>query len=111
MRKHILLICANESLALRIQIELLRHGAMVEIASTFRRGLAIAACRPPTAIILDAAIPNLDYLQLAGLAKGAGTEISIHVLILAHAGKIARAFQAAHLSDVKVASTCRDHHK
>src|SRR2546423_12540819 len=65
MTRQVLLICADHRRAARIQVALLRYGCMVEVASTFRRGLAVIQYRPPTAIVLDQALPGLDHDQLA----------------------------------------------
>jgi DNA-binding response OmpR family regulator len=86
---HILLISANERLALRLQIALLRRDIMSEVASTFRRGLAIIQARPPAAIVLDGAIPELDDARLASLTAPAGSPATIPVLVLAPDGRAA----------------------
>lgn len=80
---HILLISANERLALRLQIALLRRNITSEVASTFRRGLAVAEARPPAAIVLDGAIPELDGARLATATTPASSPAPIPVLVLA----------------------------
>jgi len=73
---------------------------MVEIASTFRRGLVIAACRPPTAIILDATIPDLDATVLADMLRATGA--STPVLILSQGDQIAITLPTAQLNNVSI---------
>jgi DNA-binding response OmpR family regulator len=65
MAKHILLISADQRQATRVQVALLRYGCMVEIAGTFRRGLAVIEHRPPAAIVIDETLPDLDSHLLA----------------------------------------------
>lgn len=84
---HILLISANERLALRLQIALLHRNIMSEVASTFRRGLAIAEARPPAAIVLDGAIPELDGARLASVTAALSSPTPIPVLVLAPNGQ------------------------
>ena len=64
MTKHILLICADQRQAVRVQVALLRCGCLVEVASTFRRGLAVIQHRPPWAIVVDERLPELDSAVL-----------------------------------------------
>ena len=56
--------CGFELFLQRFQVALLRFGLTVEVASTFRRGLAVSLHRPPFAILLDEALPDLDATQL-----------------------------------------------
>lgn len=65
MTRQVLLICANQRQAVRVQVALLRYGWVVEVASTFRRGLAVIRHRPPAVIVVDEALPDLDSDQLA----------------------------------------------
>ena len=83
MPKRILLICANQRQAVHAQVALLRCGCMVEVASTFRRGLAVIQHRPPTAVVVDEALPDLDSAQLARTLKVNGATAMPPVVMLA----------------------------
>jgi DNA-binding response OmpR family regulator len=87
MNTRILLISANQRQALRVQVALLRYGLTVEIAGTFRRGIAVAQHRPPKAIVLDEAIPEIDCAQLAEVLKDAPATVEIPVIVLALYGE------------------------
>lgn len=82
MTKRILLICANQRLALQIQVALLRYELTVEVAGSFRRGLAVIQHRPPMAIVIDEAIPALDTAQLADVLKVAPATATLPVVML-----------------------------
>jgi CheY-like chemotaxis protein len=82
MTQRILLVCAQTRAALRVQVALLRHGLMVESVRTFRRGLAILQHRPPDAIVLDTAIPDLDGMQLAAIVKAPSPAFRIPVVLM-----------------------------
>ena len=79
------MICADHRRAACIQLALLRYGQMVEVASTFRRGLAVIQHRPPTAIVIDQALPGLDQDQLTRVlaAKPETAELAV-VMLPAH---------------------------
>lgn len=84
MAKQVLLICADPRQAARVQVALLRYGYMVEVASTFRRGLAVIKHRPPTAIMIDETLPDLDSNLLAEVlaASPASAELAVVMLPL-----------------------------
>jgi len=83
MTKQILLICADRRRAVRTQVALLQRGCMVELAGTFRRGLAVIQHRPPTAIVIDEALPDLDRTQLAGVLREKPETATLPVVMLA----------------------------
>ena len=84
MAKQVLLICADQRQAARLQVALLRYGCMVEVASTFRRGLAVIKHRPPTAIMIDETLPDLDSDLLAQVlaASPVGPRLAVVMLPL-----------------------------
>jgi DNA-binding response OmpR family regulator len=84
MTLQVLLICADQRRATRVQVALLRYGYMVEVAGTFRRGLAIIEHRPPTAIVIDESLPGLDDRLLAQVlaAKSASSRPAVVILPL-----------------------------
>lgn len=82
MIKRILLISADQRQALRAQLELVRNGLTVEIASSFRRGLAVACNRPLAAIVLDETLPGLDRPQLDQVLRAQPYASAIPVVTL-----------------------------
>jgi len=82
MTRQVLLICANPRQAARVQVALLRYGRIVEVASTFRRGLAVIRHRPPTLIVVDEALPDLDKSQLAQALAASSARAMPTVVIL-----------------------------
>jgi DNA-binding response OmpR family regulator len=82
MVKQILLICADQRQAARVQVALLRYGCMVEIAGTFRRGLSVIEHRPPTAIVIDESLPDFDSHLLAQVLATSPACAGVEVLIL-----------------------------
>lgn len=82
MAKQILLICADQRQATHVQVALLRYGCMVEIANTFRRGLAVIEHRPPAAIVIDETLPDLDSHLLAQVLAASPAYVGIAVVIL-----------------------------
>jgi DNA-binding response OmpR family regulator len=109
MAKRILLICAAQRQATRVQVALLRYGYMVEIAGTFRRGLAVIEHRPPTAILIDETLPNLDNRLLAqALAAGTAQARPAVVMLALHKSATSQVVEIvyAHASHSLDASTC-----
>ena len=82
MAKRILLICADQRQATRVQVALLRYGYMVEIAGTFRRGLAVIEHRPPMAIVIDETLPGLDKRLLAQALAAGPAQARLAVVML-----------------------------
>ena len=82
--KQVLLLCADQRRAARVQVALLRYGCMVEVAGTFRRGLTIIQHRPPTAIVIDESLPGLDNRLLAQVlaANSASSRPAVVILPL-----------------------------
>jgi len=82
MAKQILLISSRQRQALRVQVALLRRGIMVEIARTFRRGLAIVQYRPPDAIVLETAVSHPERTRPEEIVDAAALGSGIPVVLL-----------------------------
>jgi DNA-binding response OmpR family regulator len=82
MFEQILLICADQRQAARVQVALLRYGCMVEIAGTFRRGLSVIEHSPPTAIVIDESLPDFDSRLLAQVLATSPACAGVEVLML-----------------------------
>ena len=87
--KRILLICAHPQRSLQIQIELLRHGLMVEVASTIRRGLSVVQHRPPDAVVIDDAIRDQDDTSFCDMVRIAAQAWPVPVISLPRHDKAA----------------------
>jgi len=101
--KRILLISANHHQASHIQVALLRFGLTVEVASTFRRGLAVSQHRPPLAIVLDGALPDLDATQLHDRLKANHLTAAIPIVMLAQGDATDAALRAIELGGARSA--------
>jgi DNA-binding response OmpR family regulator len=82
MSNRILLVEDSRSQALRIQLELVRYGLSVEIASTGTNGFDVARQRPPDAIILDVDLPELDGFSLCRKLKADPDTAHIPIVML-----------------------------
>jgi|SRR5687768_12367345 PleD family two-component response regulator len=84
MNQRVLLIEDSRTQALRIQLELLRHGLRVEIASSGERAMASVRDSPPTVIILDVDLPDISGYLLCQTLKSDPATAHIPVVMLTH---------------------------
>jgi DNA-binding response OmpR family regulator len=84
MQSRVLLVEDSRTQALRIQLELVRYGLTVEIASTGDRGLAAVHSSPPAAIILDVDLPDISGYRLCQTLKGDPATAHIPIVMLTH---------------------------
>ncbi|HEU4326013.1 MAG TPA: response regulator [Roseiflexaceae bacterium] len=84
MPNHILLVEDSRTQALRFQLELLRYGLSIEIASSGTGGLAAARATRPDAIVLDVDLPELDGFSVCRSLKADPSTASIPVIMLTH---------------------------
>jgi DNA-binding response OmpR family regulator len=82
MQNRVLLVEDSRTQALRFQLELLRCGLTVDIASSGDRGLAAVRSSPPDAIILDADLPDTNGYSLCRTLKQNPATAQIPVVIL-----------------------------
>jgi len=84
MQQRVLLVEDSRTQALRFQLELLRHGLTVEIASNGDRGMAAARGCQPAAIILDVDLPDTNGYTMCHALKHDPTTAHIPVVMLTH---------------------------
>jgi DNA-binding response OmpR family regulator len=84
MSQRVLLIEDSRSQALRIQLELLRYGLSVEIASRGDQGMISVRNNPPAAIILDIDLPDTTGYDLCQILKSDPATAQIPVVMLTH---------------------------
>ena len=84
MPQRVLLIEDSRTQALRIQLELLRYGLAVEIASSGDRGMASVRDNAPAVIILDVDLPDTSGYRLCQTLKGDPATAHIPVVMLTH---------------------------
>jgi CheY-like chemotaxis protein len=82
MPHRILLVEDSRTQALRFQLELLRYGLAIEIASSGAKGLAAARRQPPDAIVLDVDLPELDGYSVCRALKADPATADIPVVML-----------------------------
>jgi CheY-like chemotaxis protein len=82
MPHRILLVEDSRTQALRFQLELLRYGLAIEIASSGSKGLAAARSQPPDAIVLDVDLPELDGYSVCRALKADPATANIPVVML-----------------------------
>ncbi len=82
MPNRILLVEDSRTQALRFQLELMRYGLTIEIASNGTRGLAAARSQPPDAIVLDVDLPELDGYSVCRALKADPATAHIPVVML-----------------------------
>jgi DNA-binding response OmpR family regulator len=82
MAAHILVVEDSRTQALRIKLELQRHGLRVEIADTGGKGLAAARSHTHDAIVLDVDLPEIDGFQLCHLLKSDPSTTHIPIVML-----------------------------
>jgi DNA-binding response OmpR family regulator len=84
MQQRVLLVEDSRTQALRIQLELIRYGLSVEIASNGDRGMAAVRNCPPAAIILDVDLPDTNGYSLCRTLKDDPATAHIPVVMLTH---------------------------
>jgi twitching motility two-component system response regulator PilH len=84
MPQHVLLIEDSRTQALRIQLELARHGLTVAIANDGDRGMAAARDSPPAAIVLDVDLPDTNGYHLCRALKADPATAHIPIVMLTH---------------------------
>jgi len=84
MPNYILLVEDSRTQALRFQLELLRYGLTIEIASSGTKGLAAARATRPDAIVLDVDLPELDGYSVCRSLKADPQTADIPVVMLTH---------------------------
>jgi len=84
MQPRVLLVEDSRTQALRFQLELVRHGLTVEIASTGDRGMAAVRGSPPAAIILDVDLPDTNGYSLCQTLKQDPATAHIPIVMLTH---------------------------
>jgi CheY-like chemotaxis protein len=82
MPNRILLVEDSRTQALRFQLELLRYGLTIEIASSGTRGLETARSQLPDAIVLDVDLPELDGYSVCRALKADPATAHIPVVML-----------------------------
>jgi DNA-binding response OmpR family regulator len=84
MQNRVLLVEDSRTQALRFQLELLRYGLAVDIASSGDRGIAAVRSSPPDAIILDVDLPDINGYTLCRTLKQDPATAQIPVVMLTH---------------------------
>lgn len=84
MPHRILVVEDSRTQALRLQLELLRHGLSIEIATTGPSGLQAARMHLPDAIILDIDLPGMDGYSVCHLLKTDPRTAYIPIVMLTH---------------------------
>lgn len=82
MPKHVLIVEDSRTQALRIQLELQRHGLEVRVAETGTAGLKAALERPPDAIVLDVELPGMNGYTLCRMLKADPRTAGIPIVML-----------------------------
>lgn len=82
MPSRILLVEDSRTQALRLQLELLRYGLAIEIATSGVGGLAAARAQLPDLIVLDVDLPELDGYSVCRALKADTRTAHIPVVML-----------------------------
>ena len=82
MTKRVLVVEDSRTQALRLQLELRRHGLTVEVASTGTTGLEEARPKQPDLIVLDVDLPEMDGYTLCRTLKGDPLTADIPIVML-----------------------------
>lgn len=82
MPNRILVVEDSRTQALRLQLELLRYGFAIEIASSGLGGLAAARTQPPDLIVLDVDLPEMDGYSVCRALKADTRTSHIPVVML-----------------------------
>ncbi len=82
MPNRILVVEDSRTQALRLQLELLRYGFAIEIASSGLGGLAAARTQRPDLIVLDVDLPEMDGYSVCRALKADTRTADIPVVML-----------------------------
>lgn len=82
MPNRILLVEDSRTQALRLQLELLRYGFAIDIATSGLSGLSSARTQPPDLIVLDVDLPELDGYSVCRELKADNRTAHIPVVML-----------------------------
>jgi len=82
MPHRVLLVEDSRTQALRLQLELARHGLAVEIAHDGAAGLAAARSQPPDVVVLDVDLPTIDGYGVCRALKGDPATAPIPIVML-----------------------------
>lgn len=82
MPNRILLVEDSRTQALRLQLELLRYGFAIDIATSGLSGLSSARTQPPDLIVLDVDLPGLDGYSVCRELKADNRTAHIPVVML-----------------------------
>ena len=82
MSNRILVVEDSRTQALRLQLELLRYGFAIDIASNGLSGLSAAQTQPPDAIVLDVDLPGMDGYSVCRALKADTRTSHIPVVML-----------------------------
>lgn len=84
MSHSVLIVEDSRTQAIRLQLELQRHGLDVKVASTGTAGMHAALTDPPDAIVLDIDLPEMDGFHLCRELKADQTTTNIPIIMLTH---------------------------
>ncbi len=84
MSHHVLLVEDSRTQALRLQLELVRHGLSVELATTGTSGLNAARRQAHDLIILDVDLPELDGYSVCRALKSDPATAVVPIVMLTH---------------------------
>ena len=82
MTKRVLVVEDSRTQALRLQLELRRHGLTVELATTGTTGLEEARSKQPDLIVLDVDLPEMDGYTLCRTLKADPLTADIPIVML-----------------------------
>lgn len=82
MPNRILVVEDSRTQALRLQLELLRYGFAIEIATNGRSGLSAAQTQIPDLIVLDVDLPEMDGYSVCRALKADTRTAHIPVVML-----------------------------
>lgn len=84
MPSRILLVEDSRTQAVRIQLELMRYGLTVDIATDGNNGLFVARNQMPDAIVLDVDLPEINGFELCQMLKTDPATAHIPIVMLTH---------------------------
>ena len=82
MPKRVLVVEDSRTQAIRLQLELQRHGLAVEVANTGTAGLAAARERVPDAIVLDVELPGMNGYDLCRALRSEPATADLPIVML-----------------------------
>ncbi len=84
MSRSILIVEDSRTQAMRLQLELQRHGLEVKVAITGTAGMLAAQTDLPDAIVLDVDLPEMDGFHLCRELKSNQITAHIPIVMLTH---------------------------